>query len=109
MSFLFKPGWASRRLPIVSQPTTWNPSDKASGVTLSNGNLTAQTPNAGGSGVRTITRALRAAIAAGVEVRRVEIDRGGKIILVTSSETQSAPSDDLDRELAEFEARHGQS
>ncbi|MCW5692940.1 MAG: hypothetical protein KIT48_11305 [Pseudolabrys sp.] len=54
-----------------------------------------------------MTRALRATLAAGVAVLRVEIDKDGKIILVTAGETPSAPADDLDRELAEFEARNG--
>jgi hypothetical protein len=52
MSLIFNPAFISRRLPHVKTPTTWNPSDKASGVTLSNGNLTAATPGSGGSGVR---------------------------------------------------------
>jgi hypothetical protein len=30
-----------------------------------------------------VTRALRATVAAGIEVRRVEIDKDGKIVLVT--------------------------
>lgn len=30
-----------------------------------------------------VTRALRATVAAGIEVARVEIDRSGKIVLVT--------------------------
>lgn len=55
-----------------------------------------------------VTRALRGVAAAGVAVLRVEIDRHGKIIVVTTGETPSAPVDDLDQELAEFEARHGQ-
>lgn len=56
-----------------------------------------------------VTRALRGAKAAGMNIQRVEIDQAGKIILVTAGETPSAPVDDLDRELAEFEAaRHGQ-
>lgn len=57
---------------------------------------------------RDVTRALRATRAAGIEVRRVEIDKHGKIVLVTSGETPAPPADDLDTELAEFEARHGQ-
>ena len=57
MSLIFNPAFISRRLPHVKTPTTWNPSDKASGVTLSNGNLTAATPNAGGSAVRTVVSA----------------------------------------------------
>lgn len=54
-----------------------------------------------------VTRALRGALAAGVEIQRVEIDKLGRIIVVTGS-SPAAAVDDLDRELAEFEARHGQ-
>lgn len=55
-----------------------------------------------------ITRALRGAKAAGIEIQRLEIDTAGKIVLVTASHSlQSTPSE-LDRELAEFEVRHGQ-
>jgi hypothetical protein len=53
------------------------------------------------------TRAARAAIAAGLEVQRIEIDKDGRIIVVTGK--AGAPQDDLDRELTEFEGRHGQS
>lgn len=55
-----------------------------------------------------VTRALRATVAAGIEVRRVEIDKTGRIIIITAGETPSAPADDLDQELAEYEARNGQ-
>jgi hypothetical protein len=55
-----------------------------------------------------VTRALRATLAAGVAVLRVEIDKDGRIIVVTAGATPSAPADDLDRELAEFEAHNGQ-
>lgn len=54
-----------------------------------------------------VTRALRATLAAGIAVQRVEIDKNGRIIVVTAGE-QPAPADDLDQELAEFEARNGQ-
>jgi len=57
-----------------------------------------------------VTRALKGAIAAGVEIARVEIDPTGKIVIQLSNgevKEQSAP-DDLDRELAAFEARHGE-
>ena len=45
--------------------------------------------------------------AAGVDIARVEIARDGRIVIVTA-EAQPAVQDDLDRELAEFEAKHGQ-
>ncbi len=56
-----------------------------------------------------VTRALRAAVAAGIEVQRFEIAKDGRIVIVTSSGKPAASLDDLDRELIEFEARHGQS
>ncbi len=56
---------------------------------------------------RDATRAARAAIAAGLVVQRIEIDKRGKIVVVTAG-TASAEPDDLDKELAEFEARNGQ-
>ena len=55
-----------------------------------------------------VTRVLRATKAAGVEVARIEIDQDGKIVLALATE-QTSPQDDLDRELEEFEARHGES
>jgi hypothetical protein len=42
-----------------------------------------------------------------VHIARVEIGRDGKIVVVTQQ--PAGQQDDLDRELAEFEARHGQS
>jgi hypothetical protein len=56
-----------------------------------------------------VTRAIRAAVAAGVDITRVrvEITKAGSII-VTTGAAPSAPQNDLDRELAAFEARHGQ-
>jgi hypothetical protein len=58
-----------------------------------------------------VTRALKAVTAAGVDIVRIEIDKAGKIVIVTTTESQGGPAvqDDLDRELAAFEARHGQS
>jgi hypothetical protein len=56
-----------------------------------------------------VTRAVRATVAAGIEVQRVEIASDGRIIIVAGSPVASTSpcGDDLDRELAEFEARHG--
>jgi hypothetical protein len=54
-----------------------------------------------------MTRALKAAIAAGLSVGRVEID-GGKIIIVAASTVAQQPADELDAELAQFEREHGQ-
>lgn len=54
-----------------------------------------------------VTRAVKAVVAAGVEIQRVEIDSTGKIVIVTGKPAQQAGlPDELDRELAEFEARH---
>jgi hypothetical protein len=54
---------------------------------------------------RDVTCALRATQAAGVAVARIEIDRDGKIVIVAGA--QPLMTDDLDRELAEFEGRDG--
>lgn len=56
-----------------------------------------------------VTRVLRATLAAGVEVARIEIASDGKIVLVTGQPETPDPKDDLDRELEEFEASHGES
>jgi hypothetical protein len=57
-----------------------------------------------------VTRAVKAVVAAGVNIARVEIDKSGKIVIVSGKpqEPAIARQDDLDQELAEFEARHGQ-
>jgi hypothetical protein len=51
-----------------------------------------------------VTRAVRALVKAGVPVGRVEITPDGRIVIATGADS-NAPTDDLDRELAEFEAR----
>jgi hypothetical protein len=52
---------------------------------------------------REVTRALKGAAKAGVNVSRVEIDKkAGKLTLFTGADVSL---DDLDRELAEFEAK----
>ena len=54
---------------------------------------------------RDLTTAIKAVGRAGVSIFRVEIDPSGKIVMVTDK--GGAPlDDDLNRELAEFEARH---
>jgi hypothetical protein len=55
-----------------------------------------------------VTRAVKAVSAAGVGIARVEIDKSGKIVIVTISAANVAPEGDLDLELQEWEARHGQ-
>jgi hypothetical protein len=55
-----------------------------------------------------VTRAVKALRAAGVNIVRVEVTKDGKIVIVTA-EGQPAAQDDLDRELEEFHARHGQN
>lgn len=54
-----------------------------------------------------VTRAVRGIVAAGVEVQRVEIGNDGRIVVITASPAPPLELDDLDRELKEFEARHG--
>jgi hypothetical protein len=58
-----------------------------------------------------LTKAIKAAVKAGVQGWRVEIVNGK--IIVAGGEPDGVsrdvpPDNDLDRELAEFEARHGQ-
>ena len=53
-----------------------------------------------------ITKAIRAARKAGVENVRVEIAKDGRVVIVTGG--AQPVQDDLDRELEQFRARHGQ-
>jgi hypothetical protein len=53
---------------------------------------------------RDVTRAVKAVAKAGVAVARIEIAPNGNIIISTNV-AAGAQEDDLDRELAEFEAR----
>ena len=55
-----------------------------------------------------VTKAVKAVVAAGVDIARVEIDKAGKIVIVAATATGANPQDDLDLELQEWEARHGQ-
>jgi hypothetical protein len=54
-----------------------------------------------------VTRAFKAATAAGIANPVVKVDPKTKEITITGGE-RPAPSSDLDRELADFEAKHGQ-
>lgn len=59
---------------------------------------------------RDISRAVRAVLGTGVGVARVEVGTDGKITILTGNpidEQSTSGQNDLDRELAEFEARHG--
>ena len=49
---------------------------------------------------RDVTRAVKAVVAAGLVVERVEISREGSIVVILTT----IAGDDLDRELAKFEA-----
>jgi hypothetical protein len=50
---------------------------------------------------------VKAVTAAGVDVSRIEIDRTGKITIIAANGS-AKPTNDLDQELVEWEARHGQ-
>jgi hypothetical protein len=58
-----------------------------------------------------VTKAIKAAVKAGLPVARVEVSPDGRIVVIAGKPEQGQNSgteaDDLDRELAEFEARHG--
>jgi hypothetical protein len=57
---------------------------------------------------RDVARAVRGAEAAGVKIGRLEIEpHTGRISIIPAGVSSS--DCELDRELAEFEARHGQS
>ncbi|HMN37201.1 MAG TPA: hypothetical protein PKD49_05755 [Hyphomicrobium sp.] len=56
-----------------------------------------------------VMRAMRAVREAGEEVQGVEFYRDGRFKILTAANAPTSPADDLDRELAAFEARHGQN
>lgn len=55
-----------------------------------------------------IRRAILAVQTAGEKVHRVEINKDGSIVLEISGKVAPKANNDLDQELAEFEAHHGQ-
>jgi len=56
---------------------------------------------------RDVTAALKAAVAAGMPVAGVKIDSDGNIVLLMQRPVGDLQNE-LDTELADFEARHGQ-
>lgn len=55
-----------------------------------------------------VKRAVLGVRAAGVEVHGVEVLPDGRIRIMTADQVANLPLDNLDRELAEFEASHGE-
>jgi hypothetical protein len=54
-----------------------------------------------------LKQALLAALSVGLVVQRFEISKDGQIVVVTANQVTATSAVDLDRELADFEARHG--
>ena len=48
-------------------------------------------------------------MAAGERIARIEIDSSGKIAIICASGAEDNSENDLDKELARWEAQHGQS
>jgi DNA-binding MarR family transcriptional regulator len=44
-----------------------------------------------------VTRAIKAAVAAGVEIQRVEIDPNGRIVIITATEAERREVNEWDR------------
>jgi hypothetical protein len=61
------------------------------------------------SALRHLPKTLKAVRDAQIEVFRIEVDYDGGFALITAKCVPTAAEDDLDRELAEFEKRNGQS
>ena len=43
-----------------------------------------------------VTRAARATVAAGLEVRRIEVDREGKIVIIVGKSEDASPANEWD-------------
>jgi len=52
-----------------------------------------------------VTRIVKAVVKAGLAVARVEISLEGSVVVIPTTGFDTGAGDDLDRELAEFEAR----
>ena len=57
---------------------------------------------------RGVKRIVQALTSSGVGIARVEIDNTGKITIIAATAPAEAAQDDLEREFANWEARHGQ-
>ena len=57
---------------------------------------------------RGVSRIVKALTASGVGIARVEVDSTGKITIIAATAPAEAAQDDLEREFANWEARHGQ-
>ena len=57
---------------------------------------------------RDVTRAIKGARAAGVDVAGVKVEKDGGFTVIAAGKPGEVLSE-LDRELAEFEGRHGQA
>ena len=55
-----------------------------------------------------VTRAVKAVVKAGVDIARVRVEIAKVGSIIVTAGTDQPAQDDLDRELAAFEARHGQ-
>jgi hypothetical protein len=55
-----------------------------------------------------VSRIVKALTASGVGIARIEVDSTGKITIIAATAPAAGKQDDLDRELAEWEAHHGQ-
>ena len=58
--------------------------------------------------IRRLDSAVRALTAAGERIARIEIDSSGKIAIICASGAEDNSENDLDKELARWEAQHGQ-
>ncbi|MET4369445.1 hypothetical protein ABIA99_002130 [Bradyrhizobium sp. LB12.1] len=56
-----------------------------------------------------VMRAVRGAIAGGVEIQRVEIGSDGKIVLIAASKNSRTLDDEAAQELEDFMAHHARS
>jgi hypothetical protein len=55
-----------------------------------------------------VAAAIKTLVASGVGIARIEIDSTGKTVIIPRTAPDARPQDDLDRELEEWEAHHGQ-